>query len=55
VLKLENGPREGRYNGPVLIERDSVSVLTDDLVLDTFGGDGAGYLPSPSDTVTHGA
>ncbi len=30
VLKLENGPREGRFNGPVLIERDSVSVLTDD-------------------------
>ncbi len=30
VLKLENGPREGRYNGPVLIERDSVSVLTDE-------------------------
>jgi polyferredoxin len=55
VLKLENGPREGRYNGPVLIERDSVSVLTDDLALDPFGGDGAGYLPSPSDTVTHGA
>lgn len=50
VLKLENGPREGRYNGPVLIERDSVSVLTDDLVL----GGSMGYLPSPSDTVTHG-
>lgn len=30
VLKLENGPREGRFNGPVLIERDQVSVLTDD-------------------------
>jgi len=30
VLKLENGPRDGRFNGPVLIERDSVSVLTDD-------------------------
>ncbi len=30
VLRLENGPREGRYNGPVLIERDDVSVLTDD-------------------------
>lgn len=32
VLKLENGPREGRYNGPVLIARDQVSVLTDDEV-----------------------
>jgi hypothetical protein len=30
VLKLENGPREGRYNGPVLIERDSVSILGED-------------------------
>lgn len=30
VLKLENGPREGRYNGPVLVDRDRVSVLTDD-------------------------
>jgi ferredoxin-type protein NapH len=30
VLKLENGPQEGRYNGPVLIDRDSVSVLTEE-------------------------
>ena len=30
VLKLENGPREGRFNGPVLIERDHVSVLTEE-------------------------
>lgn len=30
VLRLENGPRQGRFNGPVLIERDRVSVLTDD-------------------------
>ncbi|MBT8399889.1 MAG: 4Fe-4S binding protein [Rhodothermia bacterium] len=30
VLNLEGGPRQGRYNGPVLIERDHVSVLTDE-------------------------
>lgn len=30
VLKLENGPHDNRFNGPVLIERDSVSVLTDE-------------------------
>ncbi len=30
VLNLENGPEEGRYNGPVLIDRDEVAVLTDD-------------------------
>ncbi len=30
VLRLENGPREGRFNGPILIERDSVSVLLDE-------------------------
>lgn len=30
VLSLENGPRESRFNGPVLIEHDQVSVLTDD-------------------------
>lgn len=30
VLKLENGPQEGRYNGPVLIDRDELDVLTDD-------------------------
>ncbi|MDZ4698940.1 MAG: 4Fe-4S binding protein [Rhodothermales bacterium] len=29
VLKLENGPKEGRYNGPVLIDRESVSILPD--------------------------
>ncbi len=29
VLRLENGPRDTRYNGPVLIDRDSVSVFTD--------------------------
>ncbi len=29
VLKLENGPKETRYNGPVLIDRDSVSILAD--------------------------
>lgn len=26
VLKLENGPQQGRYNGPVLIHSDTVSV-----------------------------
>jgi Pyruvate/2-oxoacid:ferredoxin oxidoreductase delta subunit len=31
VLKLENGPREGRYNGPVLIHSDRVSVVYDPL------------------------
>lgn len=30
VLSLENGPRESRYNGPILIDRDEVTVLTDD-------------------------
>ncbi len=30
VLKLENGPREGRYNGPILIHHDTVSVQLDD-------------------------
>jgi polyferredoxin len=30
VLKLENGPREGRMNGPVLIDRDKVGVLEDE-------------------------
>ena len=30
VLKLENGPREGRYNGPVLITSDEVGVLEED-------------------------
>jgi ferredoxin-type protein NapH len=29
VLRLENGPREGRYNGPVLIERDQLTLLSD--------------------------
>lgn len=29
VLKLENGPRDGRYNGPILVERDSIAVLDD--------------------------
>ena len=29
VLKLENGPREGRYNGPVLFERDALGILDD--------------------------
>ncbi|NNF03326.1 MAG: 4Fe-4S binding protein [Rhodothermales bacterium] len=27
VLKLENGPREGRFNGPILIDRDDVGLL----------------------------
>lgn len=27
VLKLENGPREGRFNGPVLIDRDDIGIL----------------------------
>ncbi len=31
VLRLENGPRAGRYNGPVLIDRDQVSVLTEEV------------------------
>lgn len=30
VLKLENGPRSSRYNGPVLIHHDQVSVQTYD-------------------------
>jgi polyferredoxin len=30
VLNLENGPREGRYNGPVLIAETELRVLTDD-------------------------
>ncbi|HEX7069154.1 MAG TPA: 4Fe-4S dicluster-binding protein, partial [Rhodothermales bacterium] len=30
VLRLENGPREGRLNGPVLFERDAVGVLEDE-------------------------
>lgn len=30
VLKLENGPMQGRYNGPVLIHHDAVSVQLDD-------------------------
>ncbi len=31
VLRLENGSRAGRYNGPVLIDRDQVSVLTEEV------------------------
>ncbi len=30
VLKLENGPRENRYNGPILIHNDQVSVMLED-------------------------
>ena len=30
VLRLENGPRAGRYNGPVLVHHDEVSVQLDD-------------------------
>ena len=30
VLKLENGPREARYNGPLLIQHDTVSVQLDE-------------------------
>ena len=30
VLKLENGPRDDRYNGPALIARDDVMVMTDE-------------------------
>ena len=30
VLRLENGPRAGRYNGPVLIHHDEVAVQLDD-------------------------
>jgi ferredoxin-type protein NapH len=30
VLKLENGPHDNRFNGPVLIEHDSLDVLTDE-------------------------
>ena len=30
VLKLENGPSDGRYNGPVLITSDEVAVLDED-------------------------
>ncbi len=29
VLNLENGPREGRYNGPTLITRETVDILPD--------------------------
>jgi polyferredoxin len=29
VLSLENGPRQGRYNGPILLDRD-LTVLTED-------------------------
>ena len=30
VLRLENAPRRGRYNGPVLIHEDQVSVQLDE-------------------------
>jgi len=30
VLRLENGPRAGRYNGPVLIHHDQVSIQLDE-------------------------
>ena len=30
VLKLENGPRKARYNGPILIHHDTVSVQLDE-------------------------
>jgi hypothetical protein len=30
VLKLENGPRAARYNGPVLIHHDTVAVQLDE-------------------------
>jgi formate hydrogenlyase subunit 6/NADH:ubiquinone oxidoreductase subunit I len=30
VLSLENGPRTARYNGPVLIQHDQVSVQLDE-------------------------
>ena len=30
VLKLENGPQRGRYNGPILTHHDQVSVQIDD-------------------------
>jgi len=30
VLSLENGPKEGRYNGPVLIDRDDLVMLDDE-------------------------
>lgn len=30
VLRLENGPTDSRYRGPILIDRDQVSVMTED-------------------------
>ncbi|QXD15368.1 4Fe-4S binding protein [Rhodocaloribacter litoris] len=30
VLNLENGPRRGRYNGPVLVERDALTLLSEE-------------------------
>ena len=30
VLKLENGPRDDRYNGPALFAREDVAVMTDE-------------------------
>ena len=30
VLRLENSSRRGRYNGPVLVQEDRVSVQVDD-------------------------
>lgn len=32
VLKLENGPQDQRYNGPILIDRDQVAVLDDNWI-----------------------
>ncbi len=37
VLKLENGPRRGRYNGPVLQQYDAVSVQRSDAWLSSRG------------------
>lgn len=37
VLKLENGPRRGRYNGPVLQQYDAVSVQQSDAWLSSRG------------------
>lgn len=35
VLRLENGPREARYNGPVLIHHDQVSIQLDESWLES--------------------
>ncbi len=48
VLKLENGPRDHRYNGPVLIHHDRVSVVLDD---DWQSGTGNGRMPAVQEDI----